>query len=131
VRTDRGSPGLDQLVLARLVESGRFDRHLRRMRRSYAAKREVLVRTLAERAPGVALTGLAAGFHAVAALPAGVTEAAVVEQARARGVGLYGMSPHRATGAADPPRLVLGFGNLTGTAIRDGVIRAAGLLHGT
>jgi GntR family transcriptional regulator/MocR family aminotransferase len=41
------------------------------------------------------------------------------------------MSPHRATGAADPPRLVLGFGNLTGTAIRDGVIRAAGLLHGT
>ena len=50
VRTDRGSPGLDQLVLARLIESGRFDRHLRRMRRAYAAKREVLVRTLAERA---------------------------------------------------------------------------------
>jgi len=129
VRTDRGSPGLDQLVLARLVESGRFDRHLRRMRRSYAAKREVLVRTLAERAPAVALTGLAAGFHAVAALPAGVTEAAVVERARARGVGLYGMSPHRATATADPPRLVLGFGNLTATAIRDGLLRVADLLQ--
>jgi GntR family transcriptional regulator/MocR family aminotransferase len=129
VRTDRGSPGLDQLVLARLIESGRFDRHLRRMRRAYAAKREVLVRTLTERAPAVGLTGLAAGFHAVAALPAGVTEVTVVEQARARGVGLYGMSPHRSTGAADPAQLVLGFGNLTETAIRDGLLRVADLLQ--
>ena len=129
VRTDRGSPGLDQLVLARLIESGRFDRHLRRMRRSYAAKREVLVRTLAERAPAVGLTGLAAGFHAVAALPAGVTEAAAVEQSRARGVGLYGMSPQRSTGAADPPQLVLGFGNLSEAAIRDGLLRVADLLQ--
>jgi GntR family transcriptional regulator/MocR family aminotransferase len=129
VRTDRGSPGLDQLVLARLIESGRFDRHLRRMRRSYAAKREILVRTLAERAPAVGLTGLAAGFHAVAALPAGVTEAAAVEQSRARGVGLYGMSPQRSTGAADPPQLVLGFGNLSEAAIRDGLLRVADLLQ--
>jgi GntR family transcriptional regulator / MocR family aminotransferase len=129
VSTDRGSPGLDQLVLARLIESGRFDRHLRRMRRSYAAKREVLVGTLAERAPAVELTGLAAGFHAVAALPAGVTEAVAVERARARGVGLYGMSPQRSTGAADPPQLVLGFGNLTETAIRSGLLRVADLLQ--
>jgi GntR family transcriptional regulator/MocR family aminotransferase len=100
------------------------------MRRSYAGKREILVRTLAERAPGVGLTGLAAGFHAVAALPAGVTEAAAVERAGARGVGLYGMSPHRSSGAADPAQLVLGFGNLTGTAIRDGLVRVADLLGG-
>jgi GntR family transcriptional regulator/MocR family aminotransferase len=29
---DRGSPGLDLLALAALLESGRYDRHLRRMR---------------------------------------------------------------------------------------------------
>jgi GntR family transcriptional regulator/MocR family aminotransferase len=129
VSTDRGSPGLDQLVLARLLESGRFDRHLRRMRRAYAAKREVLVDTLAERAPAVRLTGLAAGFHAVAGLPAGVTEAAAVEQARARGIGLYGMSRQRSTGAAEPAQLVLGFGNLSETAIRTGLRRVADLLQ--
>ena len=33
---DRGSPGLDQLALASLIESGRYDRHLRRMRAVYA-----------------------------------------------------------------------------------------------
>lgn len=31
-RDDDGSPMLEQLALARLIESGRFDRHLRRMR---------------------------------------------------------------------------------------------------
>ena len=34
---DRGSPVLDQLALAKLIESGRFDRHLRRMRGVYAS----------------------------------------------------------------------------------------------
>jgi GntR family transcriptional regulator/MocR family aminotransferase len=130
LRTDRGSPGLEQLVLARLVESGRFDRHLRRMRRAYAAKREALVRTLAGGAPTVRLTGLAAGFHAVAQLPDGVGEAAVVEQARGRGVGLYGMSANRSTGTTNPPQLVLGFGNLSEHAIREGIGRVADLLQG-
>jgi GntR family transcriptional regulator/MocR family aminotransferase len=129
VRTDRGSPGLDQLVLARFLESGRFDRHLRRMRRAYAAKREVLVRTLAAEAPAVTLTGLAAGFHAVAGLPRGVAEGDVIASAAARGVGLYGMSAQRSTGAADPQQLVLGFGNLTETAIRTGLHRVTDLLH--
>jgi GntR family transcriptional regulator/MocR family aminotransferase len=128
VRTDRGSPGLEQLVLARLIESGRFDRHLRRMRKAYAAKREVLLDSLARGAPAVGLTGLAAGFHAVARLPERVGEAETIERARSRGVGLYGMSANRSTGAVDPPQLVLGFGNLSSNAIREGVLRIGDLL---
>ena len=68
---DRGSPALDQLALARLIESGRYDRHLRRMRASYARRRAVLVGALRAHAPGVRVGGLAAGFHAVATLPPG------------------------------------------------------------
>src|SRR5215211_651772 len=56
IRADRGSPGLDQLVLARLIESGRFDQHLRRMRKTYADKRDALVAALNEHAPDVRLT---------------------------------------------------------------------------
>ncbi|GAB7035631.1 PLP-dependent aminotransferase family protein [Streptomyces sp. NPDC021749] len=67
---DRGSPTLDQLALAKLIESGRYDRQLRRMRTVYAARRDVLVAALAAHAPGVKVTGLAAGFHAVAHHPA-------------------------------------------------------------
>ncbi|GAA2240194.1 hypothetical protein GCM10010430_22040 [Kitasatospora cystarginea] len=41
--SDRRTPTLDQLALARLIESGRFDRHLRRMRAGYAARRATLL----------------------------------------------------------------------------------------
>ena len=61
-------------MLARLLESGRFDRHLRRMRKVYAGKRDALVEALAEHAPTARLTGLAAGFHAVLDLPPGADE---------------------------------------------------------
>ena len=93
--SDRGSPTLEQLALATLIESGRYDRHLRRMRDVYGARRDTLVRTLAEQAPHVGLHGLAAGFHAVAQLRAGADEQAIVEAARARSIGLYGMSSFR------------------------------------
>ena len=119
--TDRGSPGLDQLALATLMESGRFDRHLRRMRGEYAARRDVLVQSLARHAPGVRLTGLAAGFHAVAHLPADAEEQAVIGAARSRSVGIYGMSAYRADHRPDPPQLVLGFGNTGQRAIQAGI----------
>jgi GntR family transcriptional regulator / MocR family aminotransferase len=127
---DRGSPALEQLALARLIESGRYDRHLRRMRGVYGARRQALVDALAEHAPEVELTGLAAGFHAVARLPAGTDERAVVEAARERSIGLYGMSDYRSDRATVPPELVLGFGNVTASGIRRGIAGVAGLLRG-
>jgi GntR family transcriptional regulator/MocR family aminotransferase len=128
--TDRGSPGLDQLALAALIESGRFDRHLRRMRAEYAARRDVLIASLAAHAPGVRLTGLAAGFHAVAHLPAGTAEHEVIRAARSRSVGLYGMSAHRADHSPDPPQLVLGFGDTGQRAIEAGIALVGDLLSG-
>jgi GntR family transcriptional regulator/MocR family aminotransferase len=128
--SDRGSPGLDQLAFATLIESGRYDRHLRRMRAIYARRREVLVESLARHAPGIRLTGLAAGFHAVAHLPEGVDEPAVVAAARERSIGLRGMSEQRAGGATTPPQLVLGFGNINERAIATGIAAIADLLQG-
>jgi GntR family transcriptional regulator/MocR family aminotransferase len=126
---DRGSPGLDQLALAALIESGRYDRHLRRMRGLYAGRRAALVAALARHAPAVELGGLAAGFHAVAPLPAGSSEPAVVAAARERSIGLYGMSRYRSTGATHPPELVLGFGNLSESAIERGIAAIGDLLR--
>ena len=119
---DRGSPGIDQLALATLIESGRYDRQLRRMRAVYARRRDVL----SAHAPR--LTGLAAGFHAVAHLPSGAGERAVVAAARARGVGIYGMSDYRASASSYPPALVLGFGNTSEPAIAAGLRAIADLL---
>jgi GntR family transcriptional regulator/MocR family aminotransferase len=126
--TDRGTSPLDQLALARLLESGRYDRHLRRVRAEYARRRTTLVDALAEHAPGVRLTGLAAGFHAVAHLADGTDVDAVIATARERGVGLYSMAANRSDHAPDPPRLVFGYGNTPVRAIRAGIAAVADLL---
>ncbi|MFI1365116.1 MocR-like pyridoxine biosynthesis transcription factor PdxR [Streptomyces griseochromogenes] len=125
---DRGTPTLDQLALALLIESGRYDRHLRRMRTLYAARSKALRAALAAHAPAVRLTGLDAGFHAVAHLPGGAGEETVIAAARARGVGLYGMSACRAAPAPEPPRLVLGFGDVPERAITEGIAAVGDLL---
>jgi GntR family transcriptional regulator/MocR family aminotransferase len=125
---DRGTPGLDQLALAVLIESGRYDRHLRRMRAEYAARRDILVEALTRHAPHIRLTGLAAGFHAVANLPAGADEAGVVARARELGVGVYGMNLYRSAGTTGPPQLVIGFGNTGRRAIAAGIAALAPVL---
>ncbi|MET9958243.1 PLP-dependent aminotransferase family protein [Streptomyces sp. NPDC006326] len=127
-RSDRGGPALDQHALAILIESGRFDRHLRRMRATYAARRTALLAAVAEHAPGLPVTGLAAGFHAVAHLPAHATEDEVIAAARTRAVGLYGMSSCRAGHTEAPAQLVLGFGNVSERGIAAGIAAIGDLL---
>ena len=126
---DRGTSGLDQLALAALLQSGRYDRHLRRMRGEYARRRGALIQSLGRHAPAVRLTGLAAGFHAVAHLPGSANEEAVVAQALLRSVGLYGMAPFRAVHGTAPPQLVLGFGLVSERAIDAGIAAVADLLR--
>jgi GntR family transcriptional regulator/MocR family aminotransferase len=129
VMSDRGSSTLDQVALAALLESGRYDRHLRRMRAIYAHRRDALVAALARHAPGIRLTGLAAGFHAVAHLPPTADEEAVVAAARQRLVGLYPMGEYRAARHPPaPPQLVMGFGNIGERAIEPGIAAVADLL---
>jgi GntR family transcriptional regulator / MocR family aminotransferase len=128
-RDDRGSPMLEQLALATLIESGRFDRHLRRMRGVYSSRRQALIDALTEHVPGVTLHGLAAGIHAVAALSPGADERAIAEAARERSVGLYPMSRYRAGGETRPPQLALGFGHLSEPAISRGIATVADLLR--
>lgn len=128
-RSDRGSPKLDQLALARLMESGRFDRHLRRMRSVYAARRSVLVEAIGQHAPHVQLTGLAAGFHAVAQLPEGADEAEIVDGAAQRSVGLQGLGRYRSPNSEGPPGIVFGFGNVNRDAIRRGIAAIGDLLR--
>ena len=128
--SDRGSSTLEQLALATMLTSGRYDRHLRRMRAVYASRRAALVSAFARHAPGVRLTGLAAGFHAVAPLPPGADEGAVITAARQRRVGLYGISAYR--GMADTaaaPALVIGFGNVSERAIEPAIGAVANMFR--
>ncbi|WP_235018230.1 MocR-like pyridoxine biosynthesis transcription factor PdxR [Thermomonospora echinospora] len=100
----------DQLALAEFIESGHYDKHIRRMRQRYRARRNQLVATLAEHAPHIPVTGIAAGLHAVLRLPLG-TEASTVEAATWMGVALDGLATFRHPDSPDPHRdgLVVGY----------------------
>jgi GntR family transcriptional regulator/MocR family aminotransferase len=126
--SDRGSCTLDQLALAILLTTGRYDRHLRRMRTVYAARRTALADAFARHAPQVQLTGLAAGFQAVAPLPPSADETAVIAAARARRVGLHGLGGYRGNPDGAPPALVMGFGNVRERAIEPAIAAIADLL---
>jgi GntR family transcriptional regulator/MocR family aminotransferase len=123
----RGVPQLDQAALARLIGTGRLDRHLRRVRDSYRQRRDALVAAVDEHVEGASTTGLDAGHHALLRLPAGIDERRVVERARAQGVVVRGLSDYRVTaddeapGVMLPPALVIGFGNVTPSQIREGI----------
>ncbi|MFD7461583.1 MULTISPECIES: MocR-like pyridoxine biosynthesis transcription factor PdxR [unclassified Streptomyces] len=85
---------LDQLSLADFVAGGSYDRHVRRMRQRYRSRRDRLVAALAEQAPHIGVTGVAAGLHAVLRLPPG-TEPSVVKAAAWQGIALDGLAGFR------------------------------------
>ncbi|WP_329118352.1 MocR-like pyridoxine biosynthesis transcription factor PdxR [Streptomyces sp. NBC_01465] len=107
---------LDQLTLAEFISSGAYDRHVRGMRASYRRRRDELVAALAERAPSVRVTGIAAGLHAVLELPEG-TERSVVQAAAWQGLALQGLSRFRhAEVGAGRDALVVGYGTPSDSA---------------
>ena len=122
---DAGSPVLEQLVLADLIERGDLDRHLRRTRVANRGRRAALAAAVAERLPDCHLHGIPAGLHAQLDLPADTDEHAVVEAAAARGVRVEPLSQHRFEDRGAPPALLLGFGAMTEQAIGRGIAELA------
>jgi GntR family transcriptional regulator/MocR family aminotransferase len=84
------APAVDQLALADLLSRGEYDRHVRRMRLVYRARRQELGARLAEiGAPQPA--GVAAGLHALLPLGSAEQELRTVEAAERAGVQLHGL----------------------------------------
>jgi GntR family transcriptional regulator/MocR family aminotransferase len=102
---------LNQLALAHLFEAHDYDRHVRRQRAEYRARRDHVTAGLARRVPGARLLGVAAGLQCTVELPMGVDAAAAVAAGAARGLLFLPLDAYAAPGAAPRrPAVVLGFG---------------------
>ncbi|MDQ0138901.1 MocR-like pyridoxine biosynthesis transcription factor PdxR [Cupriavidus necator] len=125
---DRHAPVLEQRVLAALIDSGAYERHVRRMRRENERRRAALLDGIARHLPGDAeVSGTAAGLHVVLWLPSlrPQDEPALVAAARRHGVGVYPVSalyatPHR-PGRRRAAGVVLGYASLSVAQIEQGV----------
>ena len=122
---------LEQLALARFIESGMFDRHIRRMRGIYRKRRDLLAATLASHAPVIQITGIAAGGHALVGMPpGGPDEHEVITKAARAGLALEALSRYR-VGDTEPtgPALVIGYGTPAGRSYPAAVAALGELLH--
>ena len=125
---DRHAPVIEQRVLASLMESGAYERHIRRLRRAHERRRVALLEAIARYLPASAqVAGTAAGLHVVLWLPSVPQqyEAQLVAAARAAGVGVYPVTPLFA-GPQMPPQprpagLTLGYASLSEDDIQLGI----------
>jgi GntR family transcriptional regulator / MocR family aminotransferase len=126
---DLGSPTIEQLVLARLIDTAAYDRHLRKARRRNRDRRDALIAAVARRLEGARISGISAGLHALVRLPWAVDAQLLLERAAECSVGVYPLSLHM----IEPPRmsdaLVLGYGGLSEPAIEEGMRRLSEVLE--
>ena len=125
---DWASPSLPQLALAYFIASGSLDRHRRRSRLVYRAKRDRLMQTLTAHTPSLRIEGIAAGLHLLAGLPTGVEEGHVVAAGERQSVRLYGLNDYAVSAPVHPPSLVLGYGGVPGHALEGALTALAAAL---
>ncbi len=126
--SDRQSPILEQRALATFMADGGFERHLRRMRILYRARRAALLAALRYYIGNdVEVLGDRAGMHLVARLPVGDSRA-FAARALAAGVALMSTEAHHLH-ASVPGEFIFGFAEHDETTMDDGIARLGRLLR--
>ncbi|ABE35194.1 aminotransferase class I and II family protein [Paraburkholderia xenovorans LB400] len=126
--TDWHGCTLTQTALASFMLNGDFAKHLRRMHKTYAARRAMLLDHLhGGLAPWFEPIVPTAGIHMAAHLKAPLTEQAVVSAAREASIGLYGLAAFHLRVKARPG-LIFGYGNIAVEQIDAALTKLAGIL---
>ncbi len=123
--TDRHPPPIEQLLVAEFMLNGHFYTHVRRMRKLYADRQQMLVGALQrEFGDRIDVRPAGAGMHVIGWLPAGLNDIAVARKAAELGLVVRPLSPFYYRRKARPG-LLLGHAAVTTGQLRAG-IRALG-----
>lgn len=113
---------IDQVALARYIESGDYERHVNRMRSHFRRVQEGLVEGLqaSDAAAHLRFHNVGAGLHFVMEVDAGVPAECIMARARALGVALAPLERYCHKRTAERPALfVMNFASLSEGAIPD------------
>lgn len=117
-------PRIQQAVMEQFIEQGHWEKHIRRMRRSYRNKHHVLVQSIrSEMGEKASITGYGAGLHISLKLRTNFSKSELIERAKTVGVHVYSMSDAWQDELDHPPYLYLGFGGLDQQEIMEGIKR--------
>lgn len=126
---DRNTGILEQEVLVAFFQEGHFDRHVRRMRRVYAERQDVLHRALAHHlGDEIELQTTPAGLHDLGWLRRHQNDAEIADQAAEVGVHAGALSRYCAE-ARLPPALLFGYGGFPPETLTAAVERLAGVFR--
>jgi len=124
--TDICSPGLAQLVLARMMAGGELDRHLRLMHARHRRRRDAVLEAVATHLPQARVHGVAAGLHLMLTLPGVQDDVGLAARALELEVRTQALSMHRRSpGVAG---LVLGYAACPPDRLREAVQRIASVV---
>jgi GntR family transcriptional regulator/MocR family aminotransferase len=115
---DCGRGRIEQFALAFFLTTGDYDRHLRKMRALYRDRREALLAVVRAEFPETHVGGISAGLHATVRFPRRLDEAAILESANKRGMGLSFLRKHYLGAAPDESTLLLSYANMPESALR-------------
>jgi GntR family transcriptional regulator/MocR family aminotransferase len=114
---------LEQRSMARFMEQGHWERHVRRMRIIYKKKHDALLLAVEQHfGSRAAVVGQGAGLHVVLQLPGdnpGETE--IIRLAGQTGINLFPFAATFVLGESASTRILPGFGGLTAGEIEQGV----------
>ena len=134
--TDRHSPTLEQAALADFIQSGAYERHVRRLRRKNALRRAALLDALAEHfADAIEVQGSQAGLHVVVWFNTieAAQEGEIANRGRQKGLGVYPVSglygDDRGGASIRRAGFVFGYAALEEEEIRKGIARLADALR--
>lgn len=110
-----------QLTIARMIETGAFESHVRAMRTHYRRRQDALQRHLREKLGDLMnIETLNAGLHLIGWLPSEMDDRRVAENAWQRGLLPRPLADFVVEGRF-PPALMLGFSNLPDARMADAV----------
>lgn len=108
---------VDQLILFDFIEQGHFGRHLRRMRKTHASRRQTFVDEFQKRLSNkLTIAGSEAGLHCVGLLKDGSSDAAACSRLEQAGIVTRSLSQYYLPGTPASKRvngLVFGFASST------------------
>jgi len=116
----RGSPSIEQHVVAAYMKEGYFETHIRRIRGVYGERRNALMDALQRELPWLHIQPSDQGMHLVLRLPDGWDDVEIAAAAAQAGIALRPLSPMcsenlRLSG------LLLGFGGFSNEQLRTAV----------
>jgi GntR family transcriptional regulator/MocR family aminotransferase len=129
---DRTTALIEQHAFADFLTRGELDRHLRRMRLRYRARRDAIVDALADELPDATVGGIAAGLHVIVQMPEGDDEAAIREEALRHRIEFSTLqAEYDPVSSNDRAVLLLGYAQMSEPAIRAGIHELARIIRST